>query len=109
MHTDHEPNLSLTQDSPRRQLLLNLFGRADNIPVTTWTPKRATVGEGQHPALIYDLDWQRIAADERKRAVQYIAHRFNVTTEVAGRDIETQFCILDGPDVIVTIPLRLLI
>ena len=103
------PTLAIAAHSPRADNFMRIFGRLNNIPIKTWTPVKAQLGELPMHALVYELDLERITADERRQLVLFIGVRYNAdTTEIEKALALEGFPIVDGPDVIVAIPLRLL-
>lgn len=110
------PTLSIAAHSPRAQNFLNIFERLDNIPIKSWTPLKAELSAISQSALralpqsalVYELDLERITPDEHRRLTQFVAVRFNETAHEVAKVIATNgFPIINGPDLIVAIPMRL--
>ena len=64
-------------DEERRKDFEAVFGSA-TVPVLSPVPNRAELPGFDHPVLVYELDLERVSADQRQRLVAWIAEKFGM-------------------------------
>lgn len=108
MATDTRPVCSIRPESSRAPDWQYVFGRLDNIPVTSWLPTIGTAADLPAQEL-YMLDLTRITKPERARLVAHIVSRFAAPAALVEHELDNKGLPLLAADLVVVIPLRLIL
>lgn len=101
--TTNQTTCAIIETSPRAADWQRIFGRLDNIPLTS---SRLNLVRHQTEGLmyVYGLDLSALTPDERERLIDFLAEKFNLPrAEVAG-DIDEQGVPVRAEDALVNSP-----